>query len=110
MVVFTCCRKVNVLEAKLAEEKARRTTTRPTKDDAEHGNSAFLSPDGMSNNEPGGFSKTEHGGMSQNTPDGMCNTEPQMKTYVRMERRMRYKSQALRTPYTGNVGPRKKNE
>ncbi|XP_022632795.1 uncharacterized protein LOC106780705 isoform X1 [Vigna radiata var. radiata] len=113
-------RKVNVVEAELAEEKARRTPKRTTTDDGvqsaghpqafTNSNSAFVSPGGMSNEEVGRMCNTKEGAMSPNATGGMSNNQSQLKTYVRIGSRRRYKSQLLRIPYTANVVVIKKNE
>ncbi|XP_052725326.1 uncharacterized protein LOC128194250 [Vigna angularis] len=83
-------RRVATLEAQLAEEKARRQN----KDDVGQSvprtepsvNTGFVSPTDIDGNE-----------------------QP-LKTYVRVGSRRRYKGRALRTPYTGTVVLRIKNE
>ncbi|KOM50453.1 hypothetical protein LR48_Vigan08g128000 [Vigna angularis] len=83
-------RRVASLEAQLDEEKARRQN----KDDVGQSvprtepsvNTGFVSPTDIDGNE-----------------------QP-LKTYVRVGSRRRYKERALRTPYTGTVVLRIKNE
>ncbi|KOM37198.1 hypothetical protein LR48_Vigan03g057900 [Vigna angularis] len=83
-------RRVASLEAQLAEEKARRQN----KDDVGQSvprtepsvNTGFVSPTDIDGNE-----------------------QP-LKTYVRVGSRRRYKGRAFRTPYTGTVVLRIKNE
>ncbi|KOM37137.1 hypothetical protein LR48_Vigan03g051800 [Vigna angularis] len=82
--------RVGSLEAQLAKEKARRQN----KDDVRQSvprteppvNTGFVSPTDIDGNE-----------------------QP-LKTYVRVRSRRRYKGRALRTPYTGTVVLRIKNE
>ncbi|KOM41187.1 hypothetical protein LR48_Vigan04g138500 [Vigna angularis] len=81
---------VYMLQAQLAEEKARRRN----KDDG--GQSA-----------PGTELSMNNGFVS---PGGMYTNQPLMKTYVRVGSRRRYKRRALRTPYSGNGVLRIKNE
>ncbi|KOM37900.1 hypothetical protein LR48_Vigan03g128200 [Vigna angularis] len=83
-------RRVVGLEAQLAEEKAKRQ-----------------------NKDQGGESvpRTE---SSMNTgfvsPTDIDTNQQPLKTYVRVGSRRRYKGRALRTPYTGTVVLRIKNE
>ncbi|KOM53377.1 hypothetical protein LR48_Vigan09g203600 [Vigna angularis] len=83
-------RRVASLEAQLAEEKARRQ-----------------------NKDHGGQS-VPHTEPSMNTglvsPTDIDGNEQPLKTYVRVGSRRRYKGRALRTPYTGTVVLRIKNE
>ncbi|XP_017412866.2 uncharacterized protein LOC108324430 [Vigna angularis] len=74
-------RRVATLEAQLAEEKARRQN----KDDV-----------GQS--------------VPRTEPSDIDRNEQPLKTYVRVGSQRRYKGRALRTPYTGTVVLRIKNE